>query len=40
MENSEFKSLLTDKTKEIDCMLEKFLPEETGIQKTVPEAKN
>ena len=40
MENSEFKSLLTDKTKEIDCMLEKFLPEETGIQRTVPEAMN
>ena len=40
MENSEFRSLLGNKTKEIDGILEKFLPEEKGIQRTVIEAMN
>lgn len=40
MENSEFRVLLENKTKEINEILEKYLPAEEGMQKTVIEAMN
>ena len=35
MEKDEFKELLLQKTKNLDALLEKFLPVEEGLQKTV-----
>ena len=40
MEKDEFKELLLQKTKNLDALLEKFLPVEEGLQKTVEEAMN
>lgn len=40
MENSEFQALLDRKTKELNRVLEGFLPEETGVQETVLQAMN
>lgn len=40
MENSEFKRLLQEKTAAINGMLERFLPAETGEQRTIMEAMN
>lgn len=40
MENSEFSRLLERKTGELNEVIEKFLPREEGIQKTVTEAMN
>lgn len=40
MENSEFQALLENKTREINEILEKYLPAEEGMQKTVIEAMN
>ena len=40
MEKDEFKELLLQKTKNLDALLEKFLPAEEGLQKTVEEAMN
>ena len=40
MEKDEFKELLLQKTKNLDVLLEKFLPVEEGLQKTVEEAMN
>ena len=40
MEKGEFKELLLQKTKNLDALLEKFLPVEEGLQKTVEEAMN
>lgn len=40
MENSEFQALLNRKTEELNRVLEDFLPDETGIQKTVLKAMN
>lgn len=40
MEHSEFQALLNRKTEELNRVLEDYLPEETGLQKTVLEAMN
>ena len=40
MENKEFDVLLQEKTKDLNVILEKFLPAEEGTQKTVLEAMN
>lgn len=40
MEKDEFKELLLQKTKNLDALLEKFLPVEEGLQKNVEEAMN
>ena len=40
MEKDEFKELLLQKTKNLDALLEKFLPVEEGLQTTVEEAMN
>lgn len=40
MENDRFKEMLQEKTKQIEALLTRYLPEETGYQKTVLEAMN